>query len=317
MVLDASMKPAAHEDAEAETRTAAKWLIAAFAGVGALLLSGVGLTNLGRLEGEDLLLAGLAFAGGIGGVVAAVYLIADVLTPFPVTLGDLAGYERRRNDRVEEERNDELVAYIEADPTFLQGIVDRTTVDPTRILIAANKEYQDALDERFRAANLSWEAVKADRSEAEVKSTEIAARTAIARAETIHWTVRRLEKIGSAQQAVLVFRRRRTAIAAAGLLVAASIALFAFVSTPTEAARADLRGATLEHLDLSGASLREVNLEDMHIRHVNFFGTNLEGAELDGAVWKDTICPDGTNSDNAGETCEGHLSPELTPGAQP
>lgn len=311
------MKPAAHEDAEAETRTAAKWLIAAFAGVGALLLSGVGLTSLGHLEGERLLLAGLAFAGGIAGVVVAIYLIADVLTPFPVTLGDLANYEQRRNEKANDGRNDELVAYIEADPTFLQGIVDRKKVDPTKTLGAASKQYQDALDERFRAANASWEAAKANQDPAKIKDTEIAATAAMARAETMHWTVRRLEKISSAQQSVLVFRRRRMAIALTGLLVAVSIGAFAFASNPPDPALADLRGATLEDIDLSGASLREANLEGMSIRKVNFDGTNLEGAKIDETVWKNTICPDGTNSKNAGDTCAGHLSPDFSPGALP
>jgi hypothetical protein len=37
-------------------------------------------------------------------------------------------------------------------------------------------------------------------------------------------------------------------------------------------------------------------------------GADLRGATgLESATWVNTICPDGTNSDNNGATCLGHL----------
>ena len=52
---------------------------------------------------------------------------------------------------------------------------------------------------------------------------------------------------------------------------------------------ADLTGANLTGADLSGA--------------------DLNGAALTGVIWSNTICPDGTNSDNDGDTCVNDLSP--------
>ena len=36
-------------------------------------------------------------------------------------------------------------------------------------------------------------------------------------------------------------------------------------------------------------------------------GANLTGADLTGVHWYDTTCPDGTNSDNNGNTCVSNL----------
>ncbi|MGO9853789.1 MAG: pentapeptide repeat-containing protein [Acidimicrobiales bacterium] len=47
---------------------------------------------------------------------------------------------------------------------------------------------------------------------------------------------------------------------------------------------------------------------------VNFTNANLTGAIFTGAhvyapIWNHTMCPDGTNSNNDGGTCKGHLGP--------
>jgi uncharacterized protein YjbI with pentapeptide repeats len=55
---------------------------------------------------------------------------------------------------------------------------------------------------------------------------------------------------------------------------------------------ADLAGVDLANADLTGAILT---------------GADLAGANLAGVLWSDTTCPDGTNSDNDGETCVNNL----------
>lgn len=310
-------QPAAHEDAQDDTRTAAKWLIGAFAGVGALLLSGIGLTNLGRLEGNDLELAIAAFAVGVTGVIVAVYLIVDVLTPAPVTMTNLAEYEQARNERKGASAYDELVKYIESDPALLQGIVKSS--DPrNEVLILAARKYREALDARLEKADAYWDLAK-DKGEkdAEAVRAKEVAQAAANRATTMHSTVRRLEQIATSQQSIFVFKARRGALATAAIFIALSIGTFAVASNPPEPPAADLRGAKLEGVDLSGASLRDANLEGMTIKETNFEGTNLEGAKIDDTVWDSTVCPDGTSSDNAGETCAGHLEPEFEPGPLP
>jgi streptogramin lyase len=57
---------------------------------------------------------------------------------------------------------------------------------------------------------------------------------------------------------------------------------------------ANLEGANLRGADLTGANLTGANLTDANLHH----------ATLTGAVWSNTTCPDGTNSDGNGGTCE-------------
>ena len=59
----------------------------------------------------------------------------------------------------------------------------------------------------------------------------------------------------------------------------------------------DLSGVDLTGVDLSGSMVVEVNLSD----------ADLTGAILDDIFWKNTICPDGTNSDDNGDTCANNL----------
>ena len=74
----------------------------------------------------------------------------------------------------------------------------------------------------------------------------------------------------------------------------------------------DMRFATLDNVDFFSSTLIEVDFEysdfiDVHFRHSNLAGANLTGVTLTDVTWIDTICPDGTNSDNNGNTCENNL----------
>lgn len=72
----------------------------------------------------------------------------------------------------------------------------------------------------------------------------------------------------------------------------------------------DLRGA-----DLSGATVTCVDLNGAKLNHVNFENANLLGTYIardkpenwTDVVWRNTVCPDGTNSDDNEGTCEGHF----------
>ena len=93
---------------------------------------------------------------------------------------------------------------------------------------------------------------------------------------------------------------------------------------------ANLTGADLSHSDLSGSAdltnadlcftnlynalMQDANLTGANLWHSNVEDTNLTGADLTGAnlsdvIWIRAICPDGTNSSDHDNTCEGHLSP--------
>lgn len=73
--------------------------------------------------------------------------------------------------------------------------------------------------------------------------------------------------------------------------------------------------------DFSGADLRYgvfvySTVGTIPFIGANFTGTNMLGVkgfdtnvDFTGAIWSNTTCPDGTNSDNNANTCEGHLTP--------
>ncbi len=75
----------------------------------------------------------------------------------------------------------------------------------------------------------------------------------------------------------------------------------------------DLSYISLERSLLVDSNLRNTNLTDANLKgamieRVNLTGADLTGADLTFVLWLDTICPDGSNSDLNGLTCEGHLT---------
>ncbi len=62
---------------------------------------------------------------------------------------------------------------------------------------------------------------------------------------------------------------------------------------------ANLTGADLIGTDLTGAFLNDANLTDAILTGATMSG--VVGATT--ATWSSTTCPDGTNSDNDGDTC--------------
>ena len=66
-------------------------------------------------------------------------------------------------------------------------------------------------------------------------------------------------------------------------------------------------GANFRYADLRGADLTGANMT-----HVDLFGADLTGANLSGAIlhfvnWAFAICPDGTDSNENGNTCLNNL----------
>jgi Bacterial Ig-like domain (group 3)/Pentapeptide repeats (8 copies) len=76
--------------------------------------------------------------------------------------------------------------------------------------------------------------------------------------------------------------------------------------------RANLSGAYLTRANLTGANLAGANLKNANLNSTDLTRATLTGAATTGAtfkdaVWSNTICPDGTNSDSHDNTCGGHL----------
>lgn len=75
----------------------------------------------------------------------------------------------------------------------------------------------------------------------------------------------------------------------------------------------DLRGENLSNMNLekgvyngtnfSNADLRNTSFDRSTFFNANLCGANINGASLMGIRWKNTICPDGSNSDVNGNSC--------------
>jgi phospholipase C len=69
----------------------------------------------------------------------------------------------------------------------------------------------------------------------------------------------------------------------------------------------NLKGAFLANVDLRGASLHGTNLQGADLSGANLAGATLQGANTNKVTWSNTTCPDGTNSNADGGTCEHHV----------
>ena len=70
---------------------------------------------------------------------------------------------------------------------------------------------------------------------------------------------------------------------------------------------ANLSDADMIHAHLHYAILNDANLNSADLSGANLTYATLTGADLSGTIWYDTTCPDGTNSDNNGNTCENNF----------
>lgn len=95
----------------------------------------------------------------------------------------------------------------------------------------------------------------------------------------------------------------------------ANLSNSSFVDGSAIGARFD--GADAHRIDLRGTNLRAASLVGTDLRYAQLAGVDFTGADLTDVNWKsatgieaaiysDTTCPDGTNSDGNGGTCLGH-----------
>ncbi len=74
----------------------------------------------------------------------------------------------------------------------------------------------------------------------------------------------------------------------------------------------DFTDAVMTGVSLSGSDFGAVNFTNVHFINADLSRANgfaNSPVILTGVTWTNTICPDSTNSDNNGNTCEGHLVP--------
>jgi uncharacterized protein YjbI with pentapeptide repeats len=76
-------------------------------------------------------------------------------------------------------------------------------------------------------------------------------------------------------------------------------------------------GANLTDASLTDANLGNDDFAGDNLSSADFQGSTLAGANFDGATWSETTCPDGSNSNNDGNTCAGAESKGVPSGSSP
>jgi hypothetical protein len=293
-------------EANERIRDAAKWLIGASAAVGAILVAGSQLSNIGKLQpGFRLWVAIVGAVLGLWGVVAAIWTAVRLLLPVGITLQDVQSrWERWQDDlgrfrawRQRVEMPD--VAFFKSNMVYLGGWEEPKLVeDAYRKAAIALKEARDAAASppshqvrRGRRKTSSGETLEHLKDAQDRAARNLRLATEYARH---YWFVGQ-------------FRRVLLRLLVYATMTAVGIGLFAWAANPPDPVvqlqEVSLKGAILRDADLSGADLTAADFTNADLT-----GASLSGAILNDAHWKNTTCPDGANSDQVGGTCRGHLN---------
>jgi hypothetical protein len=282
-----------------QIREAAKWLIGSFAAVGAALIAGSQLSSIGKLPVclPNSIDCGRLWIAGGGAVLALIGVMGAIWTGVRLLAPDRKQSSTLKGDW---KPGRPVYEYFKANPEQLQGFKDLD--DMTSSEAVASKRYDD-LDAKLSNASTS------ERDKI-IEGMEDAA-------EKLRVVIRRQDDVVSIANHVefVHFFRTKALKALLGAAGAAALGIIAFTwaaNPPTAVSSVAARGADLAGSDLRGANLQGVDLTGANLRGTDLTGATLKGATLDDAnltevVWSGTICPDGTNSDSADDSCENHL----------
>jgi len=282
------------EAANQRIRDAAKWLIASAAAVGAALIAGSQLSSIGRLDpGPRLWIAAAGALVGLTAVVWAIWTAVGVLLPVLVLIADLAaGWEKPPRALRP------VVRFLHQYPKFLQGVGSPAALITRR----------DKLVEGLREA-VAAKASAGDDPEALWESEEELAKARAGLAD-VDQRITAVEDIANHEALKARFHACLRRLLAATVLAALGIVAFAWAANPPpRTVTADLRNAGLVNAFLRDADLRGARLDGADLTGADLTGATLTGASISRAIWRNTTCPDGTNSDANRMTCAGHLAP--------
>ena len=284
-----------------QIREAAKWLIGSFAAVGAALIAGSQLSNIGKLPvcySDSIQCARLWVAGGgavtaLLGVMWAVWTGVQLLTPVRSQEGDLKQHWTEGTP---------IYKYFKTNPAQLQGFQDFDQMEQ------AERDAYKAF-EKLNAPHGEEDAADVADTEQDLDVAEAVLKDVLSRADDVL-------TIANHVQYVHYFRKTalKRLMFAAGLAATGIVAFSWAANPPMGFGSASLRRVSLVGADLSGANLRNIDLTEAVLVEADLTGADLTGADLTGAdltdvVWSETTCPDGTNSDDALSSCENHLRP--------
>ncbi|HET8658653.1 MAG TPA: pentapeptide repeat-containing protein [Micromonosporaceae bacterium] len=281
------------ERANDRIRGAAKWLIASAAAVGAALIAGSQLSSIGKLDvglptTVDLARLWVASAGaaiGLAGVVYAVWTAVQLLLPKLVLVDDLDAAWQGGDPKLAP-----VVRYFRRNRKYLQGF------DSPGELIT---ERSRLIAERAQAGGGQPQHAEGEQTaELDALIADIDARIGAVEDLAAHVALR------------ADFEATLRRLMSAAIVVALGIVAFAWAANPPTrpVPGADLRNSRLVDAFLRDADLRNARLDNADLTRADLTGADLSGASIAGVVWRDTTCPDGTNSDTNGGSCAGHLS---------
>ena len=263
-------------------RDTAKWLIASSAAVGAALIAGSQLSSIGRLAvGWPTTAATARLWVAAGGALLGLAMVGfairsavTVLLPVQVLISDLAANWGRPSPAMRP-----VVGFFRRQPKFLQGTATPGDLIGRRDNLVAQLGRPDA-DPGLRGA-----------------------------IQAIDQRIEAVEAMAGHEALKAVFQRCLTRLLIAGVLGAAGVMAFAWAANPPapKPATADLRNARLTGAFLRDADLRGARLDGADLTAADLTGADLTGASVTGVTWRRTVCPDGTTSEAAGGTCQGHL----------
>lgn len=282
-----------------QIREAAKWLIGSFAAVGAALIAGSQLSSIGKLpvctpnsvECARLWIAGGGAVGALMGVMWAVWTGVQLLAPRRLQVSDL---------KLQWKEGTPIYTYFRSNPAQLQGFTDLDDME-------AEEGAAYARFDELNARSLEEDPNDREEGEEELDAAQGVLTDILRRSDDV-------VAIANHVQYVHFFRGRalRRLVAGAGIAALGIVAFSWAANPPTSSPSVALRGANLSGVDLTGVNLRNVDLSGAILEGADLTGADLQGADLEEAdlsdvVWSGTTCPDGSNSDNVGGSCENHL----------
>jgi hypothetical protein len=279
-------------------REAGKWLIAAAAAVGAALIAGSQLSSIGKLNvctssSEQCLRLPASLLGAIIALVSIAYIMwsaVQLLLPVEVTVTDLANHWDAANPKWAD------VKFFKENPAYLgyshPNELGKARIDAWTQLTEAEATAKSALD-----------------SEREIRERDVEQARKVF--DDLQDRTRTITSIAQYQLLKDDFKRFSKKLLPAVALAAIGVVLFAWAANPPSpvAPSITMKGATLAHADLRQANLKGVDLSGANLSDADLRGAQLDGANLKNVTWRNTKCPDGTNSDENNHTCLGHLTP--------
>lgn len=289
------------EIANDRIRDTAKWLVGAFAAVGAALLAGTQISNLGKLpmcvSPPECARIWVAIAGivvGLGGVAMAIAVAVGIMTQSGRSVAELVKEVKKTHSP--------LRKYFVGYPVVLQGFKDLD--DLVRCEKAAYAEF-DRLTEELKKSP----GARRGKVEQALQAADDDLADVLARSEAV---------VSLANQVVFssYFKRRGLRLIFVGAAAAAvGLGMFAWAANPgaetqptASMSGADLAGANLSNANLAGVQLTNVNFSGANLTNASLQGSSVIGADFGSATWSNTTCPDGSNSDDVGGSCVNHLT---------